>query len=425
MNKKQLLIALCVFAAVLVIGGTLVLLESSAWKSTTSEKGRKVLENYDVNKIENIKIRTADSVLTIQKKNTIWVLPESNDYPADFNMIREMIDNVWNMKIAQKTKLNKENLAKLDLLEPGKGANSGTLLEFFDRENKKITALILGKQHFAKSPQEMPSMPMMNKNPDGRYVALAEKPETVYLIAEPFEVIQPTIPLWRSKENLKIENINAISFSPPKSSNVWKLSKKTETDNFALDGLKKGELTDDTQSQLFIQNLISLNISDVLPYSKLAESGLDSQDVNVLSVSSFDNFNYTIKIAQKNGKYFMKYDVAFNPESEVDKQFASAAEQDAKKTEEKDTKDDQQKAKSDNEKRLKSKFSREKMLSQWIYVIPEKTATALLNKVRNDFLKKGTAAPEKADKKSAASAAKKPAAPATPPADNKKKQKKN
>lgn len=413
MNKKQLLIALGVFVAVSIVGTALVLFERSAWKSTTSEKGRKVIDAAcDVNKIENIKIKTAAASMTIQKKDDFWTLPENNNYPADFNMIREMIDNVWNMKITQKTKLNKDNLAKLDLLDPAKGQNSGTLIEFCDKDNKKIVAMILGKQHFAKPPQEMP-VPMMNNAPDGRYVVMADKPETVYLIAEPFDIIQPALPLWRSKENLKIENISSIAYTSPKAANNWKIAKKSETENFIVDGLKKSEVSDDAQIQLFIQNLTTLGIIDVLPYSKLSETGLDSQDSNLLNISSTDNFNYAIKIAQKNGKYFMKYDVAYSPASEVDKQFSSAAEQDAKKTaaDVGENKEDPSKAKADNEKRLRAKFGREKMLSQWIYVIPEKSAVTLL-KARNDFLKKAAAAPAgKADKKQSSAAPAKKAAP--------------
>src|SRR5262245_43393689 len=100
MNQKQFIKLLLL---VLVVGGIGVYAYkrgNSAWKSeTTSDK--KLLPSLEVNDVSNIAFKKDAEIVTLVKKNDIWVVKERNDYPANFETIRDFVQKVRDAKVVQ------------------------------------------------------------------------------------------------------------------------------------------------------------------------------------------------------------------------------------------------------------------------------------------------------------------------------------
>ncbi|OGV50184.1 MAG: hypothetical protein A2017_18650 [Lentisphaerae bacterium GWF2_44_16] len=373
MNRKQLLITSILCAVVLILGIVAYYRQSSSWETSLDVKDREIIKNFDVNKVNKIKIKNASAFLNVLKKDSIWRVNEKSGYPADFQAVSDMLNTIAEMKTVRKIDVGKEQLARFELLEPGKGAASGTIVELYDKDNVKMFALLLGKQHKAQG-QDNPYFD--SSYPDGRYLMLLDGKNKVILIADPLDMLQPSIQAWLSKDFIRIEGIASVSMTSSQKQNNWKISRKAASDRFTLEGIKKNDTPDERSIYNISELLTKLSFADVLPLSKIAETGLEKPD-DVLTVDTFDGLRYILKTASRGGRYFLKIDMASLdiPPLAGDKNAEAL------------------KAGQEKARKLNDKLLKEKIFTEWIYEIPEKTATELLKPFSDLIMKKTEAAP--------------------------------
>ena len=166
MNRKQFFILLVVG---LVVGGfalSLVNRRHASFKTSDTGTAEKVLPNFPINDIVQLRVTQGTNVLNLIRSNDIWSVKERNGYPANYSEISDLLRKLWELKPNQEVKVGASQLGRLDLLEPGKGTNSGTLLEFMDKSGKPLQSLLLGKKFMRELGEAQPS----GGAPNGRYV---------------------------------------------------------------------------------------------------------------------------------------------------------------------------------------------------------------------------------------------------------------
>ena len=91
MNRKQ---AIILILAVAVIGGAGLLVynkRNQSWEASGAQLGGKVVKNFPVNNIEQIRIKQHTGEVNLARKNDVWVVQERNGYPANFDNISDFL----------------------------------------------------------------------------------------------------------------------------------------------------------------------------------------------------------------------------------------------------------------------------------------------------------------------------------------------
>ena len=365
----------------LVVGGIGLLFlsqDKKAWQQSESNLGGKVIPEFPLNDVASISFEDADSEIGIAKKNDIWTVTDRWDYPADFSKVRELVQDVWDLKVARNITAGPSQYGRLGLVTPGKGADSGILLTFKSESNSEIANLLLGKEHMRKS--EAPSQfgGAGGDFPDGRYVLPNGKGEAIALVSETFSSVDVDATYWLNKDFLKVEKLQAVTVTHPEAADSWSASRDSDSADMVLAGLGEEEEIDSTKSYSLKNILSSPSFDDVVDPSASAEDqGLDSPIKAELK--TFDGFTYQVTIGKANTED--KYPVAISVSASLPTERVKPEDE----TEEDAAKLDAEFA--ENNKKLSEKLEKEKTYEAWTYLVSKWTVDALLNK-RIDLIKK-------------------------------------
>lgn len=357
MNRKQLILLL-VFLA--VIGGAgLVLLNKhkESWAVHEAKMGDKVLPDFRPNDVASIHIK-GGSDLNIVRKNDIWRVPERNDYPANFGQISDLLIKLRNLKVVEAETVGPSDLGRVNLDEPGKGSESGTLVEFKDMQGKVLAALLLGKKYLRQQNELSPTH-LVGGEPDGRYILLPVDPQNVMLISDPLNTLQPNPRQWLNKDFFKVEKMKSISLTSTNADNSWKLSRETESAPWVLMDGKPGEILDTNKISPIVNALNLPMFVDVASPSATVNTDLDKS--MVVTIETFDHFAYTLKIGAKGAEDVRRVTVAVTADIPT--------ERGAGKDEQPDEKKKLDKEFQNKNKRLQDKLKQEQALAPWVYMV--------------------------------------------------------
>jgi hypothetical protein len=360
MNRKQFLLLL---ALVAVLGGTGLATfwkDLSGYQESGAKIGAKVLPNLKAADATEIHLKNAKSEVTLVSKNGSWSVKERGGYPADVGEISELLAKLVEAKIVQSETVGASLHSRLDLVEPGKGEGSGTLLELKDKSGKQIAHLIFGKVSLKKDPGN-PLPNAVDGVPAGRYMLVPGKTQTVVVVSDPFANVEARAGRWLAKNFFKADRIKALTVG--EGAAQWKITRELEYSQWKF-AAGAGQL-DPSAAVAAVNALGQLAFSDVLPEGKV-----EGDKVTTIVAETFDNLTYTIKVAkQKTGD-----DYLFN--------FVLTGAPPKTRVPEKDEKPDEIKRRAEEyEKTLKGLEARaefEKILGQWTYVMPGKSLEPIL-----------------------------------------------
>lgn len=372
MNSKQFKLLVGAFFIICGLGVILVTRDRGSWKESGQEMGGKVFKDFPLNDVAAITITGSSNSVNVVKKDDQWTVADRGGYPANFSNIKDLLTKIWELKVLRGMKIGASQLGTLELVDPGKGKNSGTLLTFKDKDGKQLHTLLLGKEHTRESAQ---SSPMAGGGyPDGRYLMPDGKTDAIALVQETFSSVEPKPSSWLDRDFFKIEKPRSIAVT---TTNSWKVVRETESGEWKLADAKDDEKLDTSKTGSFNYALSSPSFDDVVVDKK--EGDIDFKNGNHITIETFDGFTYNIDAAkEKDGdKYYLKVDVKADLPKE-----RKAGEKE--KPEDKAKLDKEFKDKQD---KLKEKLAKEQAYGKWTYVVSNWTLNSLL-KDRSDLLKK-------------------------------------
>jgi hypothetical protein len=384
MNRKQ---AISLIIAVVVIGGAGLLVyknKNKSWEASGAQLGAKVVKNFPMNDVEQIKIKQHAGEVNLAKKNDIWVVQERDGYPANFGNISDFLKKVWELKVAQPVRVGEKQLPRLELTPPEKGTNAGTLVEFKEKGGKTAASLMLGKKHMKEGAANSPYGG--GSWPDGRFVMVGNDPKTVALVSEPFSNVEAKPEDWIDKEFFKIENHKSITVTSPSVSNNWAVVKDSQTNDWKLVDAKANEQLDTGKASGVTSALSYPSFNDVATNAAPEQTGLDKP--TIAKIETFDGLRYEVKIGKKlddKDDHYMQVAVNGNFQKE----------RTAGKDEKPEDKEKLDKEFKDKLAKEEEKLKNEKAFEKWVYVVPKYTLEPLL-KSRQELLKEE---PKKEDEK--------------------------
>jgi Domain of unknown function (DUF4340) len=358
MNRKQLILLLVVLA---VIGGAgLVLLNQhkESWAVHEAKMGDKVLPNFQPNDVAAIHIK-GGADLNIVREKDVWRVKERGDYLANFGQISDLLIKLRDLKIVEAETVGSSDLARVNLDEPGKGVDSGTLVEFKDGQGKVLASLLLGKKHMRQQNESSPAR-LVGGDPDGRYILLPGDPKDVLLISDALNSLQPNPRQWLNKDFFKVGKMKSISLASTNAANSWKLTRETESSPWVLIDGKPGEVLDTKKISPIVNALNLPMFVDVASTNASGNSGWDKP--MVVTIETFDHFAYALKVGAKGGgEDSYRMTVAVTADIPMERVSGKDELPDEKKKLDKEFQD--------NNRKLQDKLKQEQALAPWVYVV--------------------------------------------------------
>ena len=291
MKGKQLALLL---AVVLALGATWLNVSKNPQQGSAAagRSGSKVVD-FPINEVARVVIKSGASELNLVKKEELWTVQERAGYAANFDQISGLLRKLWEIKTVQEIKVGESQLTRLELVEPGKGENSGTLVQLLSGEGKELAGVLLGKKHLRKSEGAAMDFGGASEGfPAGRYIKASSAAAAVSLVSDTLDEVDPAPTRWIATEFINIEGPKAVSVT---GANTWSVSRQAAAGEWQLLGAKAEEKLDASKTAPFGSLLASSNVSDVLaPEAKL-------EPLNTATVETFDGFKYTLKIGKEEG----------------------------------------------------------------------------------------------------------------------------
>jgi hypothetical protein len=386
MNRKQFGILLVLL---IVLGGAGWLLQQGRNRASNAGEegtGQKLLgDKFPINDVAAISIKQGTNELNLVKKDDLWRVRERADYPASFSQISDFLIKVGDLKVIQNEQVGPSQLARLQLAPPGQGTNSGTVLDFKNKDDKSIKTLTLGKKHIQKNPpQRQQQFDIGDEGfADGRYVFVGGNTQNALLIADPLHTAEAKPEVWLNKDFFKIERPKAVAVTFPAATNSWKIVRDTESGDWNLADAKGDEKLDQARASGVSSPFASPSFNDVQPPGS---GGLDKP--TIVTVDTFDDFIYTVKIGAKNGE---NYPLTVSVTANFPKERIPAKDE---KPEDKTKADEAWKKRQTD---LDAKLKQAKAFENWVYLVPSWTVDPML-KDRKDLLAEKKEEPKAADK---------------------------
>lgn len=364
MNRKQLVI-LVVLA--LVLGGLGLYFYKSGqaeYQHRDAGIGEKLLVDLPVNEIAQVTIKSRDGEVHLVKDD-VWVVKERASYPAAFPEISEFLRKLWDLKPVQSQQIGQSQWSRLELTPPAPdaGTNTAVLVELAGKDGKLIRSILLGKKQNRDSGGQMGGFPV------GRWIALPDNKETVFVVSETFSEVEPKPDQWLNKDFFKVEKLKAVSLTSPQATNSWSLVRTNESAEWALADRKEGEDLDKTKLSSLNWAFSSPSFNDALAKDNPAVKDAFT-NATVLKLETFEGFNYLVQSGSQPDADSFYLTVATTADLPKERMAPPEEKPEDKEKHEKEWKEQQDK--------LKEKLKKEQALEKWVYKVSKWTVDPLL-----------------------------------------------
>ena len=373
---KKILILLILLGG--LIGLAVVSKNSKTQRLAVAATRDKLLDKIDVAAIRKIRFKDGDKVTTLAAVGDQWTVAERSGYPAAFEKIRKTLIDLADQKAGKKQQVGKAAWGDIKLLAPGEGdaAKAGFLVEFLGEGDKLIKSMVLGT-NIESSKVGTPASPFGGGSNE-RFVRVSDDGDTVWVVANQFFELQPKPEEWIDKSFIDVQKIKTIEVTSPKPEESWKASRKAESDTeFTLENAKPDESLDSIKSAL-TSLLSSPTFNDVLPKDQATADFM--KGATLVKISTFDGFNYSLKVLTKGEKGSEKYYLTADVTGELPKERPAVKDE---KPEDKKKADEEFATK---KKALEEHLEKDKKAAGWVYEVSSYSLGALIKK-KGELLK--------------------------------------
>ena len=329
-------IALTLVVLLVVLGGGALVYqyqENARRPENVATLGRPLLKDVPAANIASIRITEAKATLTLKQQGDGWVIAERRGFPADLAKVREFVVKLIELKVGQSEPIGEKDRARLNL------DASGTQVELDGADAKPLAKLIVGKKYF-KREVENPDKAAA----DGRFVALPGEAGMVYIVSDPLAQASAKSADWIDRTSFQVEKVKSLEVRLANDER-WRLERAADNADWKLAGAKPGEKLDSGRANAATYSLSMLELADVAS-DDVKDTGLDKPAL--IDASTFDGLAYNIKVGRSDGD---NYYVRFSASGALP---AEASGADAERI-----------------KKLRERAPREKLLQDYVLLIPK------------------------------------------------------
>ena len=298
--------ALLVALLVLVGGGALLYHQQSQSQKPAGAAtlGKPLLKGLQAAEIASISIREPKDGITLERKDTGWVIAERAGFPADLDKVRDFVVKAIDLKIGQAEPIGAADRARL------KVDDAATRVEFRGADGKAIARLLVGKKYFKSEPDNAD-----RAIGDGRFVLLPGEEKTVYLVSDPLAQASAKSAEWIARGGFAAEKVKSLEVALANGEG-WKIERAADNADWTLAGAKAEEKLESTKANAAAYALANVDLADVAAKDARPEqTGLAKPAV--VTASTFDGLVYTLRVGALEGdNYFASVEVTGEPKPE-------------------------------------------------------------------------------------------------------------
>jgi len=296
-RKINLTIILLIILAVLAIG-FIFFRHSDEKKQVIINQPELFIKDFKRDAIAKIEVTspTAKSAIIVKNADQ-WQLADQNNYPADSELINNILETLNTVKITETVSKNPDNYSRFDLVE-GKAIR----VKMSDSNNNELYNILIGKA----GPNFFDSYAKMN---DGNSVYLLEK--NLNIIFNQSEWIKRTV------LSLKTEDIQEISIYQ-KAKPTYRFERKDNTIILAFP--QANDNINQETAQSFFSNIAQLQTKGIIqqPDKELGEYGLSNDALTFkINLTLKDGAAHEYRFGKKeNNAYYLQVDdnpIIFTP----------------------------------------------------------------------------------------------------------------
>ncbi|MCX7962518.1 MAG: DUF4340 domain-containing protein [Burkholderiales bacterium] len=356
--------ALVVLLVVLGGGALLVLQREGAERpGAAAALGQPLLKELKAAEVAAVVIRDAAGTITLERREDAWTIAERGGFPADIEKVREFVVKAIGLKVGQVEPLGEADRARLGL------DDKGTRVEFRGADGKPLAALLVGKKHFKKEPDDPEKA-----TADGRFVLRPDDPKTVYLVSDALSQATSKTAEWIDRRSFQVEKVKTLEVRHPEGDS-WRIERASENAEWKLAPLKPGEKLEATRANSASYSLSLLDLADVA--TKDAAANAFERPI-LVDATTFDGLAYAIRVGRLEGE---NHYVAFTVSG------APIRERTPEKDEKPEERERRDKEHAERLKKLEERLAREKQLAQYVLLVPKSRLEDTLKK-RTELLQK-------------------------------------
>jgi hypothetical protein len=329
-------IALVLVVLLVVLGGGALVYryqENTQRPENVATLGRPLLKDVPAANIATIRIVEPKATLTLQRKDDGWVIAERRGFPADLAKVREFVIKLIELKVGQSEPIGDNDRARLNL------DASATQVELGGADGKPLAKLLVGKKYFKREVENPEKAPA-----DGRFVALPGEAGMVYIISDPLAQASAKSADWIDRTSFEVEKVKTLDVRLANGER-WRLERAADNAEWKLADAKSGDKLDSGRANAATYSLSMLELADVAP-DDAKDTGLDKPAL--IDANTFDGLAYSIKVGAPQGD---NYYVRFSSSGSLP---AETSGPDAERI-----------------KKLRERAAREKLLQQYVLLIPK------------------------------------------------------
>jgi hypothetical protein len=371
MKKNQLLLLVAAAIVVGLAGIYFQIWRSAGWNESRTD--RTIFPNLPINDVTKIQIRSTAVSVTLEKKGDEWRVAERDDYPADFEKIRDLIKILWALKAGQEMQVGPSQLGRLKVVAPGQGNDAGIEIDLKGEKEANIAALVVGKSMDRDATGAAAS---------GRFVFNPAVKDRVYLVSESFFNIDPlSVGQWLDKTFIVPGDLKEIDQAAWSNNPGWKIVRDDPKADWKLENPQSDEELDKS----FAQSLSNFapSFTDVRP-STISPDETGLSDPFRIRIKAFDGFAYDLLLG-KQGPEKTRY-----VQLQVSADLPSV-----RRPEPQESPEDKKKKDEEFDKRyteLKRRLEREKRFEKWVFLVPDWSIEQILKR-RNEVVSRPSPSP--------------------------------
>ena len=277
--------------------------ESNVDRETTNRApGQTLLENFPIENVSSIQIEGAESSVTLKTNEDSWVLPQRDNFPANFSNIKDLLYTLKELKVTQGIEAGLSIAPRFGMDDASSDPEShGITATFKDSSGEEIAKVTFGKNLAGSAGGGI----------TGRFVRNHADKSGFYAVSESFGILSADPKNWLSDALLSIDKIQSISLTQPGSDKIdWKITRPEETKKFEFSEAYPGVTLDPAAANPLATVFSALRIDDLTPAADLGKLSTPEK-LQKVKVITFEGFTYQITLQPKKDSesYLMNIEV--------------------------------------------------------------------------------------------------------------------
>jgi hypothetical protein len=249
--------------------------------------------------VSQVQITTAGATApyTLQHTDAGWVVVERYNYPANFNKIRTLLDQISNAKFYEPKTSTPANYVVLGVADITDKNNPGVLVDVFAKNKPEPYRLLIGK---------------LATTWDGSYARIPGQAQSWLLDRQ--VPADSNITAWLNNSVLAIEpvRIYKVTYSTPKGENLIVAKNDRNTKRFTVENLPAGKAVRyDTVADGVARDFENIVLRDVQPATQLP---FNPTDQHTVKLETYDGLIVDIQLQKTDGRYYLALQTHYDPE---------------------------------------------------------------------------------------------------------------